>query len=142
MGKPNSSTGKKVRKGGGQIKIKTPEQINTSVPKCSTEILKSSELRKVFAKAFSSSLSILTDPCQVCHTDVETGTGKYKPDPEKAFLFACIGVLDRDGSVREDEYFVVPTSELSSVTDKPLIFAMTPNKKRVSSCVHHGSQDL
>lgn len=132
MGKSEKFDPKKKRKKGEKIVIRTPAEINaTTSITYSQEIVESAELRKIFAKTYASSLSILTEPCQVCQTDVDPVTGKYRPDPTKPFMFACVGVLDRDGSVNENELFVVSTQEIVSTTVKKLVFNMTPDERRV-----------
>jgi hypothetical protein len=90
------------------------------IEKC--PLLKSGELRSQFATAFASSMLVITEYCQICHIDFDVVTKKYVADPKKPFLFACIGILGKDGAVLEDSLFIVKTDDLKPTTMKPLIF--------------------
>jgi hypothetical protein len=91
-------------------------------------VLDDESLRKEFAKAFDTSMLVITDPCPMCLVDLDPVTKQPFADPSKPFLFAAVGVVTREGVVDADELYVARTGQLSSTDVKPLVFHMAPGR--------------
>jgi hypothetical protein len=87
------------------------------------------------ANALTAATKIFSDPCRMCDVDADKESGVVVVDRSKPFLFTCIGIVDVNGCVEEDGYYLAKQSDLITTSGRPLVVVAAA--KNCVSLFHH-----
>lgn len=81
-----------------------------------------------YANLCDESIQTITGTCKKCQVDFDRKKKDFIPSANKGFKYAVIGIIRKNGSIEDDDVYLLPVSELSSTKETILRFDTTDNR--------------